>query len=771
MTKKEIAEMEANIRNYSNEIKTIEDFVEAVRRTIGQYLGYVGNKGFMNMVREILQNSIDELMKSDSPCNHIKVSYDERNNMVGVLDNGRGLPFPDIIRIFTAQHTSSNYVKKAGEFSSGRHGVGSKVTNAASSTFTAYSYILGEARMVEFIDGKPTTKEPIVIPNPNNMQGALVQFTPCYEVMGKITTTCADVLKLIQLLLPLLKIGAVIDFDGIDLKGKVYTERLVNEDGIITNLINKTTSPVIPPVVMSKLTGIMKADIAFTYDSSDLMMENITAFSNFCPTISGTHVDGFLEAITKYFREYMNKIYLTSNKLIICNNDIRTGLKCIIAVSHLEPLFTGQAKEILSNEDMFVFVRNLVKDSLDQWVKENPGPLQKLCKYYKDVAEIRVKSDDGKVKLSANYQASVLTGLPKKYHKPNGKTNLELVLLEGDSALGSAEDSRCHNRQGLFPLRGKIPNAFSTERKKFINNEEISGMLAILGGWDGRRFDITKCLWEKIIILTDGDVDGKHIRSLLLRFFIIYCPDLIIQGRIFGAVPPLYGIKIKGKYRYFTEKLDYVRHVQSIFSSSNNLCNINGSKLTNNEAIGLLFANMEYAYDLEMISNTYAINPYLLEKCLVNRGLEYKNFKKVIEKEYRFLTVEQVKGITIVKGLFDSKYQTAIFNDKLVKSCTNIINYIDKSPTSFLMNNEAVSLYELMKAFESSAPSGITRYKGIGEMNPDQLGESALHPDSDRTLLRYTIEDVKAEIEAIRYIESNKSELLKDLKVSKMDVM
>jgi len=497
--------MEENIRNYASEIETIENFMEAVRQTVTQYLGYRGNKGFINMIREIFQNSIDELMEDDSPCNHIIVSYDERSHTVIIGDNGRGVPFEAIIRAFSHPHTSRNYTKKKGKFTAGRHGIGSKATNAASSTFIVESYILGEARRVEFIKGAPSTPEPVVIPNKNNIQGTDITFTPSSDVMNEITTTCEDVLVLLKLILPLTKIGAVIEFNGINPNGMVSKEVMVNECGIITDLINKTTTPLIAPIILSKLTGDMKADIAFTYDSNDLI-ENITAFSNFCPTLGGTHIMGFTDGLTEYFREYMNKIYLNSpkNKLTVNSADIRSGLKCIIAAAHIEPDFSGQSKEILSNPDMKWFVKNLVKEGLDEWVKQNPSSLQKLCKFYKDVAEIRVKSDVDKVKLTAKYQSSVITGLPKKYIKPSGKTNLELVILEGDSASGSAENSRCHRRQGLFPIRGKIPNAFSTLKADFLSNEEIHGILTILGNpptTGNFKFDLSKCQFQKVIIM------------------------------------------------------------------------------------------------------------------------------------------------------------------------------------------------------------------------------------------------------------------------------
>ena len=449
------SKMIENIKNYGSKIKTIESFVEAVRKIPGMYIGATGNPGFINMIREIFQNSIDQLERNDSPCDHIWVYYDESTHTVIITDNGTGIPFDNIIRIFTSEHTSSNYDKEDGQYSAGVHGVGSKVTNALSSVFIVESYILGEARKVEFIDGKPWDKGELKIPNKNNLQGTTITFRPSYEVMGQITTTVMEVFNLVASILPLTRIGATIDFKGLDAQGKeVISEQMVNQDGIITDLILKTASPLVKPIIMKADTGKMKADIAFTYDSGSITSEeSVSSFSNFCPTLGGTHVDGFMDGLTRFFREYMNKIYLSNNsKLTVVNNDIKSGLKAIVVVSHIFPKFTGQAKQLLGNEDMVYFVKDLVYKSLEQWSKENPNDLQKLCKYFKEIAEIRVKSDESKIKLSTKYQTSLLTGMPKKYVKPSGNKNLELVIVEGDSALGSAKNSRCSDRQGLFPI-------------------------------------------------------------------------------------------------------------------------------------------------------------------------------------------------------------------------------------------------------------------------------------------------------------------------------
>ena len=767
-------EMIENIKNYKNKIQKIENFVDAVRQMPGMYIGSKGNKGFLNMIREIYQNSSDERERDDSPCTWISVIYDERNHITTIEDNGRGIPFELIIDIFTSEHMSSNYTKNEGEFTSGLHGVGSKVTNALSEWFEVESNQLGKSVRVKFIDGKPSEEGIVSIPN-NGKQGTKISFRPSYEIMEDITLSAEEVLGLITLLLPLSKLDTEVYFKGILKNGKELNRHFKNTDGIISNLIMKTTSPIISPIIVNKYTGTKTIDLAFTYDSDDLMVESITSFANFCPTIDGTHKDGFVEGLCKFFRNYMNKIFLASNKknkLTIINSDIKTGLKAIIAAKHLHPLFSGQAKEILTNTDMKAFVEEAVVESLELWAKNNPKDLQKLCRYYKDIAEIRVKSEEGKIKLSSKYESSTFTGLPKKFKEPQGKTDLEFVITEGKSAFGSACNSRCKLRQGLYPIRGKMPNAFSTNRDKFLSNEEVSSILTIIGGGYGRRFDLSKVKWSKIIFMTDADVDGYHIRQLLLKMLLLYAPDLIKDGRVYSAIPPLYSIESKKKDIYLTDRMAYVDYVQKSFIKSNTIQTDRGKALSKSELSKVLFDNIDYTYELEGLANKYALNYELLETVLLNIDLGKDKLKTFIENKYRFLSVNEVNGSIVIKGLLNKQYETFIINDSFLNECKSIFEYFKSNDyLYFNMNGEIVSLYKLMKAFEAYAPSHLQRYKGLGEMDSKQLKNSTLHPDSDRTLIQYTLESATKEIEMIRYYESNKQELIKNVKTSRLDIL
>lgn len=783
--KREFTSTEQAILDYVKTIQTIEIFANAVRQNPGQFIGYLKNKGFKNMFREIYQNAIDELIKALSPCNEVKVFFDERDNTVIVEDNGRGIPFDNIIRIFTSEHTSSNYTKNKGEYSSGLHGVGGKVVNALSSIFAVDSYVLGEARHVEFYKGIPWDKGEQVIPNKENKQGTLIMFKPDYEIMGEINVSWEEIYDLTVKILMLTNRGSKVIFKAVDKRGKLHEETIINEDGIITDLIKKSSKPLIAPIYMNNDNGTMKAEIAFTYDSENLDEEDITTFSNFCPTIGGKHLDGFIDGLCDYWRKYMNSVYLANSKkkITVTKQDIKQGLKAIVSVAHIKPIFSGQAKDILDNDDMYYFCRDLISGAMDNWLKTNQNEVKKLCEFFKDAAEVRLNSEKEKVKLSTKYNTSRLTGMPAKFIKANNpKGNGELIIVEGDSALGSIRDSRNKDIQGLFPIRGKIPNAFNTARDKFLSNEEIASMITIFGCGYGKNCDISKLKWKKIIIGTDADPDGAHIRVLLVKFILLYCPEIIKGGYLYAAVPPLYGIetgKVKGKtkMKYFTEMIDYVKYIQNLFIKSNDLRDSKNKPIPKSETTAIFYRNMDYVKNLQNISDTFAIDPLLLEYILGNITLPIEsnkiaNLKKTITKKGRFLDVRKENSTIVIDGLYNERYHRIFLNDKFINKCQELLDHINNSPKEFILNGNKITLYDLMIELKKIEPKNLKRYKGLGEMNPKQLFESTFDPsnDSARTLIQYTMESAKEEIETMKILNNNTRELLNDIRLKKDDI-
>lgn len=782
-------EMMKNIDNYSDKIKTLKNFVEYVRTRPGMYIGPIGNGGFLNMIREICQNSFDQLVDKKSPCTFISIYYNEGTKLVRVEDNGLGIPFKDMERIFTSQHTSKNFEKKPGDYSSGLNGVGAKVTNALSKHFRVWSYhYSGKAMYMEMEDGVITV-HPKDVPNKEHRQGTVVEFIPAEEVLGKIDLSYKAVYKLIKLILSLTDIGSVVNFEAVDNKGKtIVKESMVNEDGIITDLIMKTTKPIINPIIINADTGIMKADIAMCWASpTEKLLDaqgftapySITTFSNWCPTRNegSTHFTGFTDGVCTWFTKYMNKIYLSEkSKIKVTKNDCLEQLCAMVSCAHLDPNFIGQSKDILSNEDMKPFMKETVMNGLDEWSKNNPADLQRVCKWIKEAASARQKSEESKTKVVETFKKSVTTGLPEKFKEPHGNINknwkkeeFELLIVEGDSAGGQVETARDEIHQGVFPIRGKILNPFGATVAKVKANQEIQGIANILGAGMFGSFDLDKVKYKRIVFITDADPDGSHIATLLMRVCLIVFPGLIESGRVYKAIPPFFSITNGKKSQYFIDKLDYVKFKQKVFINNNKITTVSGTPIDNKKLLDILIKFDEYTYNVKKVAYNYALDPLMLESVLYN----YIQKKKIdltlgsdVKRKNRFVDIDYDKKTDTLKvsGLINNKINTLFFNKEFIPECEDIIYFIELAGSDFMfrVNGEIYTLYQLMDSFERLEVSKrLNRFKGLGEMEPDDLEQSTVHPNGDRVLIQYTTENIDKDFAKIREYESDKSKILK----------
>lgn len=465
------------------------------------------------MYREIYQNAIDQVIDITSPANTIKIYYNENTLETEVCDNGKGFPFDSMVRMVTAQHTSKNYTKRKGEYSSGLHGSGLKVVNALSTECHIYSYKYdGTAMQLDLKEGYVVGKGPKPIKNKEKKQGSIVKFIPSVEVLGEITLSWKKVYTLTKDILSLTPIGSNVYFEAIDKDGIRHNEHIINKDGIITKLIDNISNPLCKPIIIGYDNGEYKLEAAFCFDigtEKDPMSdsETVTAFANMCPTIAGEHITGTLDGICKWFTKYMNDIYLSNSKskLQVKSTDIKNGLNIMISAFCLEPTMIGQNKEQLAVPEMAPFARTTIMNGLDEWSKANPGDLQKLCKLFKDMAELRTKQESGKSKIVSTYKKNPLNNLPAKYIKPEINKNVELHICEGDSALGTIHESLPKNA-GAFPIRGKIINAFKCTKEKFFSNEEVQGITQIVFGQEYRKgLTVDDMKVEKIIIDADAD--------------------------------------------------------------------------------------------------------------------------------------------------------------------------------------------------------------------------------------------------------------------------
>lgn len=764
----------AAIDNYGNEIQTLKDTVTAIRQLPGMYAAGKGTTGFLSLIREVAQNSIDQIVDPSSPADRASLFYNEQTLEVEVSDNGKGFPFNDMVRIVTAQHTSKNYTKKKGEYSSGMHGSGLKVVNALSTECHIYSYRYdGTAMQLDLKEGYVVGKGPKPIKNKEKKQGSIVKFVPSTEVLGELNLSWKRVYGLIKDIISLTPIGSQLFFEAIDKNGVKHAEHIINKDGIISKLINEVSNPLCKPIVIGFDNGDFKLDAAFCYDMgtddnpvSD--SESVTAFANLCPTLSGQHITGTIDGICKWFSKYMNDIYMknSKSKLQIKYADIKMGLNVMISGFCLESVFVGQAKEQLAVPEMEPFCRSTIMNGLDEWSKANPNDLQKLCKFFKDMAELRTKQESGKSKIVSTYKKNPLNNLPAKYVKPEVNKNVELIIVEGDSAKAPVRDCKAPN-QSIMPIRGKIINAFKCTKEKFFSNEEVQGITQIVFGQEYRKgLTVDDMKVDKIIIAADADVDGAHISALLLRMFVMYFPFVIAAGKLYKAVPPLYSIP-DNKRRYFVDQLDIIKFNQKTFLQKHSLGISKNKSLTNKEISMLFLRNTDYVYFLEKCASTYAIDPNLLEMVLFHyvankNSFKFDKLKKEISSVYRFMNVNKKSNTVVIDGTID-KYNCIICNERFINDCNDILNIINSNDQLvYLLDSKKTTIYNIMKTYESSIPS-VQRYKGLGEMPPVELGESTILPEN-RTLIQYSLDDAKALLKEIREYESDTKKILKTIK-------
>ena len=762
-------------------IKTIATECEACRKLPDVYIGALGNSGFINMVREIFQNSCDCIAKGYTDDMNIILSYDENTHMVINEDNGPGIQMNDLVTVFSKLHSSSNYDKKegSGQYSAGKNGMGATITNFLSKTFTVESYLIdGTAGKVEFKEGVITSKGLQKLSNKKCKHGLKTIFEPS-SIMGEITVGVDEIRDLIWKIIHLCPIGTTCTYNSINKHGDMMSEKIVNKNGLyeIYDSISPNKNRLINPLYYIEDNGTMKVEVLFGYDLS--MQETIVVnFANMCPTEGRSHVQGYTDALALYFRNYMNKIYLSGNKkLSVTSLDILTGLRAVVNVYLLKPSFTGQSKNILDTPEMVPFMKNATKNFLENWANTNPSDLSKLAKYFKDVCTIRSKQDDQRIKITSNYKASVISGLPSKLKAPNKwGSNTEIFIVEGDSAASGIENNRDKSFQGVFPIRGKMPNAFTTPRKKYLENEEVSGILHICGYKEfNKKLDPNQFRLDKLIIATDADADGAHIRQLFLGLPLLYMPEVVEMGKIYATEPPLFGVNLgKDNMIFFTDRKDYLAYVRDSFVKNNVIKSCaSGTRYKSDTILKLILENDGYLEEMNKIAMDASLDPILLEALLYNYGLSKVKYKNAIKKLYPFINVEFDRSSIIIDGTANNGVRSVVINNEFLAECANVIAMINNSERYYNVNGHIYTLYQLLDLFRNSEPKNITRYKGLGEMPPRLLGKYVIIPGNGRILRRYTTQSIKEDIDFIQHVQSDKGIFIRNLsgKITKDDIL
>ncbi len=539
----------------AEQIQVLEG-LEAVRKRPGMYIGSTGPKGLHHLVYEIVDNSIDEALAGY--CKTINVTI-QKDNSVVVEDDGRGMPvdkhpkmgIPAVEVIHTVLHAGGKFGGGGYKVSGGLHGVGASVVNALSTHMEVEIKRNGKIYKQCYEKGKTVSKLEIV--GESRKTGSKTTFWPDPEIFTETTVFDFDVLEHRLREMAFLNKGIKIVFKD-DREGKKRSETYHYEGGIkeFVSFINKNKDPLHPEVIYFEIIKeTCEVEIAMQY--TDSYSELILGYANNINTTDGgTHIVGFKSALTRVFNDYGKKSKILKENDTLSGEDVREGLTAVVSVKLEEPQFEGQTKAKLGNSEIRGFVETSTNENLTAFLEENPTQAKIIIE--KCIKAARAREAARKARdLTRRKGALESFSLPGKLADCSEKDPAlsEIFLVEGDSAGGSAKDGRDRKRQAILPLRGKILNVEKARLDRILSSEEIKNMITAFGCGIGEDFNLEKLRYHKIIIMTDADVDGAHIRTLLLTFFYRYMKPLIEEGYVYAAQPPLYQVK-KGKEVHYT---------------------------------------------------------------------------------------------------------------------------------------------------------------------------------------------------------------------------
>lgn len=547
----------------ANQIQILEG-LEAVRKRPGMYIGSTSSRGLHHLVYEIVDNSIDEALAGY--CTEIDVQINE-DNSITVKDNGRGIPVdinkkagkPAVEIVFTILHAGGKFGGGGYKVSGGLHGVGASVVNALSEWLEVTVYRDGKIHKQRYERGHVMYPLKVVGECPEDKTGTEVTFLPDKTIFEE-TVYDYDVLKhRVREMAFLTKNIRIILRDERENK----QEKVFHYEGGIKEFVdylNKGKQPLYDNVIYCE--GVKDGVVVeVAMQHNDSYTENIHGFVNNINTPEGgTHIEGFKRSLTKVINDYArtNKL-LKDSESNLAGEDIREGLTVVVSIKISEPQFEGQTKQKLGNSEARGAVDSIVSEQLTYFLEQNPAIAKTICE--KSILSQRARDAARKARdLTRRKTALEGTSLPGKLADCSDKNpeNCEIYIVEGDSAGGSAKTARSRATQAILPLRGKILNVEKARLDRILGNAEIKAMITAFGTGIHEDFDISKLRYNKIIIMTDADVDGAHIATLLLTFFYRFMPDLIKQGHVYLAQPPLYQVtKNKGVwYAYSDEELN-----------------------------------------------------------------------------------------------------------------------------------------------------------------------------------------------------------------------
>ncbi len=769
----------------ADNIKVLEG-LEAVRKRPAMYIGNVSIQGLHHLVYEVVDNSIDEAMAGY--CDKISVII-HTDNSVSVEDNGRGIPvgiqktenMPALEVVMTKLHSGGKFDDHSYKVSGGLHGVGVSVVNALSKILEVEVYTDGKIYYQSYEKGKKTRELSVI--GKTKKRGTKIHFIPDLEILETDNFSYEILIRRLRELAFLNKgVKLIIEDERSDKKDEFFYK-----GGIVSfvEYLNRRNVVLHKSIFIEGIKNEVQIEVSIQYN--DTFNEKIFSFANNINTIEGGfHLVGFKAALTRTINQYAANGSLTKNRQVkIGGEDIREGLTAVISIRIKSPQFEGQTKTKLGNSEVKGLVESLINEKLSVFLEENPAVARKIIAKAVDASRVRDAAKRAR-DLARKQGALIDSTLPGKLAECqiSEPSEREIFLVEGDSAGGSAKQGRDRKFQAILPLKGKILNVEKSRFDKILRSEEIKNIITALGTGVGKEeYNIDKIRYYKTIIMTDADVDGSHIRTLLLTFFYRHMKEMIHKGYLYIAQPPLFKVG-KGKSAIYLknekELNDYV---------IKRICNKKNIKIGKDETVLSEYKLYHFISDL----SEYFLIMSRMEKrgfhndlieILIKEEVENKDFLqneenmlklKIIltEKEYDVseVTWNDERNIyeMVVRPAFNGNHRpfpidspdkkvtpvtigrSLVYSDdfqKLLVLGKNIFKYDNPPFLVFNKDNKTDSVCmpdkESFLSFmitEGKKGIGIQRYKGLGEMNPDQLWETTMNPEK-RTLLQVKIEDV-----------------------------
>ncbi len=748
--------------------------LDAVRKRPGMYIGDTDDgTGLHHMVFEVVDNSIDEALAGH--CSKISIIIHE-NNSISVADNGRGIPtgiHPEenisaAEVIMTVLHAGGKFDDNSYKVSGGLHGVGISVVNALSESVHLTICRDGEIYEQHYQLGVPDA--PIKVTGTTDQTGTKVHFKPSAEIFA-ITEFKYDILVHRIRELSFLNSGVCIEIEELA-TGRKDTFEYKGGISAFVEYLNKSKTPVHDDIIIiNSEKNNIGIEVALQWNNS--YQESIYYFTNNIPQRDGgTHSAGFRGALTRTFNNYISNSKLAKKeKVSITGEDIREGLTAIVSIKVPDPKFSSQTKEKLVSSEVRAPIESSLNEKITDYLLENPTQAKIIVGKILDASKARNAARKAR-EMTRRKGVLDIAGLPGKLSDCQTKdpAESELFLVEGDSAGGSAKQGRDRRTQAILPLKGKILNVEKSRFEKILSSVEVGTLITALGCGIGKEeYNIEKLRYHKIVIMTDADVDGAHIRTLLLTFFYRYLPELVENGYLYIAQPPLYKIKKGKQERYLkdNQELDEYLLQESIngayvFTAPNTPA-ISGlaleSLMRDYYKIDAIIGRLSQKYNatlLRFIANSRPLEDFQntektqkwcqdLEQAL-NKDLtlsqkhtvHFNTSTRQLEHVFSVYGVE-TDWVNLDQAFFNStEYQTIKDFSQTIESVLNEESYVEKKNKKIQVKNFSQVADFLIK--DAKKGQSFQRYKGLGEMNPDQLWETTMDPEN-RTLLKVKIQD------------------------------